>query len=178
MFTESPVPLEFTPVLGILVGVVLTLMLVAFVVILILRLKYQTHKTAKNNGRTNNRRQAQQHVSQNNGKKKEKTKANNNSKATPNEKDAEEYYCMTSSKRVESPNNKNVGKSTATVVVLKDIESSTLNNRQGDTLKGTTHSIINSPLLRDEVTNPDVILNCKYELENMQNHRPHNSIGK
>ena len=41
VFPESPVPLEFTPFLGILVGVVLTLVLVAFVVILILRIKYQ-----------------------------------------------------------------------------------------------------------------------------------------
>ena len=41
VFSESPVPLEFTPFLGILVGVVLTLVLVAFVVILILRIKYQ-----------------------------------------------------------------------------------------------------------------------------------------
>ena len=40
-FAESPVPLEFTPFLGILIGVVLTLVLVAFVVILILRIKYQ-----------------------------------------------------------------------------------------------------------------------------------------
>ena len=36
-FAESPVPLQFTPVLGILVGVVVTLMLVAFVILLVLR---------------------------------------------------------------------------------------------------------------------------------------------
>lgn len=36
-------PLTFTPVLGILVGGVLTLLLVAFVVILILRVKYKGH---------------------------------------------------------------------------------------------------------------------------------------
>jgi hypothetical protein len=36
------VPLEFTPVLGILVGVVTTLMLVALVIILVLRIKYKT----------------------------------------------------------------------------------------------------------------------------------------
>ena len=40
---ENPVPLEFTPVLGILIGVVITLMLVAFVIILVLRLKYKNN---------------------------------------------------------------------------------------------------------------------------------------
>ena len=89
LISESPVPLEFTPVLGILVGVVLTLMLVAFVVILVLRLKYQTNKT-KNNDRANNRKQNQQ----NNKNKQERTKANNTASAIPNDKDAEEYYCM------------------------------------------------------------------------------------
>ena len=44
-FTESPVPLEFTPVLGILIGVVVTLLLVAFVIMLILRLKYKNTST-------------------------------------------------------------------------------------------------------------------------------------
>ena len=42
IFAESPVPLEFTPVLGILIGVVVTLMLVAIVIILILRMKYKS----------------------------------------------------------------------------------------------------------------------------------------
>merc|ERR1712141_982894 len=42
---ESPVPLEFTPVLGILIGVVVTLMLVALVIMLILRLKYKNTST-------------------------------------------------------------------------------------------------------------------------------------
>ena len=91
MISESTVPLEFTPVLGILVGVVLTLMLVAFVVILVLRLKYQTNKT-KNNDRANNRKQNQHQ--QNNKNKQERTKANNTVSAIPNDKDAEEYYCM------------------------------------------------------------------------------------
>ena len=43
---ESPVPLEFTPVLGILIGVVLTLFLIALVIILVLRIKYKTNVAA------------------------------------------------------------------------------------------------------------------------------------
>ena len=39
-------PLEFTPVLGILIGVVLTLFLIALVVILVLRLKYKSSVAA------------------------------------------------------------------------------------------------------------------------------------
>ena len=66
-------------------------MLVAFVVILVLRLKYQTNKT-KNNDRANNRKQNQHQ--QNNKNKQERTKANNTVSAIPNDKDAEEYYCM------------------------------------------------------------------------------------
>ncbi len=42
--SESPVPLEFTPVLGIFIGVFATLFLVAFVTIMILRMKYRTGK--------------------------------------------------------------------------------------------------------------------------------------
>ena len=44
--TESPVPLEFTPVLGILIGVVLTLFVIALVIILVLRLKYKSSVSA------------------------------------------------------------------------------------------------------------------------------------
>ena len=43
---ESPVPLEFTPVLGILIGVVLTLFLIALVIILVLRIKYKSSVAA------------------------------------------------------------------------------------------------------------------------------------
>merc|ERR1719471_1294766 len=50
---ESPVPLEFTPVLGILIGVVVTLLLVAIVIILILRMKY---KSSQNKHDRENRR--------------------------------------------------------------------------------------------------------------------------
>ena len=39
-------PLEFTPVLGILIGVVLTLFVIALVIILVLRLKYKTSVAA------------------------------------------------------------------------------------------------------------------------------------
>ena len=39
-------PLEFTPVLGILIGVVLTLFFIALVIILVLRLKYKTSVAA------------------------------------------------------------------------------------------------------------------------------------
>ena len=52
-FAESPVPLEFTPVLGILIGVVVTLLLVAFVIMLILRLKYKTSKRNSQENRNN-----------------------------------------------------------------------------------------------------------------------------
>ena len=38
--------MEFTPVLGILIGVVLTLFLIALVVILVLRLKYKSSVAA------------------------------------------------------------------------------------------------------------------------------------
>ena len=44
--SESPVPLEFTPVLGILIGVVLTLFLIALVIILVLRIKYKSSVAA------------------------------------------------------------------------------------------------------------------------------------
>ena len=43
---ESPVPLEFTPVLGILIGVVLTLFFIALVIILVLRIKYKSSVAA------------------------------------------------------------------------------------------------------------------------------------
>ena len=56
-FTESPVPLEFTPVLGILIGVVVTLLLVAFVIMLILRIKYKTSKRNNHENRTANQAQ-------------------------------------------------------------------------------------------------------------------------
>ncbi len=47
---ENPpiVPVEFTPVLGVLIGVVLTLMLVALVIILVLRMKYKSGRAAAN----------------------------------------------------------------------------------------------------------------------------------
>jgi len=63
---ESPVPLEFTPVLGILVGVVVTLLLVALVIILILRLKYRHKPLSSPNVQVKS--------------------------AIPDEKDAEEYF--------------------------------------------------------------------------------------
>ena len=49
-FSESPVPLEFTPVLGILVGVVITLFAVACVIILVLRVKYRNGNGKRSNG--------------------------------------------------------------------------------------------------------------------------------
>ena len=70
--TESPVPLEFTPVLGILIGVVVTLLLVAFVIMLILRIKY---KNSKRNNQENGPR------------------------AQTDMEDDEEYFCLKPSER-------------------------------------------------------------------------------
>ena len=162
---ESPVPLEFTPVLGILVGVVLTLMLVAFVVILVLRLKYQTNKT-KNNDRVNNRKQNQHQ--QNNKNKQERTKANNTTSAMPDDKDAEEYYCM-------SLADENVGNKSGTQ------ETSNKNNsnmRHGSLLKGTTKYRQGNIPTPNEL-NPDVIPNRhKAQVMGHMNHQKNNSSGK
>ncbi len=60
IISESPVPLEFTPVLGILIGVVATLAAVAAAIVLIIRCKYSTSTDAKkgrrHNKNNNNRR--------------------------------------------------------------------------------------------------------------------------
>ena len=154
-------PLEFTPVLGILVGVVLTLMLVAFVVILVLRLKYQTNK-AKNNGRGNTKRQHQQHPK---NKRKGRTKANNPS-AIPNDKDAEEYYCMTlEDSKVETKNNR---------IVSKNIENVRLNS----SLKATNKNRQENSVIGVEL-NPDVIPNRhKAQIVTQSNHQKHSSVGK
>ena len=100
---ESPVPLEFTPVLGILVGVVLTLMLVVLVVILVLRLKYKK-KTAKDYANERNNANNGSPVGRGGGGrgsgKKKKFRHGDPADlaleaAKPNEKDHEDYYCLT-----------------------------------------------------------------------------------
>ena len=160
---ETPVPLEFTPVLGILVGVVLTLMLVAFVVILVLRLKYQTNNT-KNNDRANNRKQNQHQP--NNKNKQERTKANNTTSTRPDDKDAEEYYCM-------SLADENVGNKSG------ELEASNKNNsnvKHGSLLKSTAK--YRQPNLQNDL-NPDVIPNRhKAQVIGHMNHQKHNSSGK
>jgi len=81
---ESPVPLEFTPVLGILIGVVVTLLLVAFVIMLILRLKYKNTST-RSKQQQQNQIQRRGSNSSNNGQKYSR-------KAT--DPDDEEYFCL------------------------------------------------------------------------------------
>ena len=163
--SESPVPLEFTPVLGILVGVVLTLMLVAFVVILVLRLKYQTNK-AKNTDRANNRKQNQHQ--QNNKNKQERTKANNTT-SIPDDKDAEEYYCM-------SLANENSGNKSDTLSSSnKNISNS---RRQVAMLKSSSKHANENQLISNEL-NPDVIPNRhKAQVVSQINHPKSNSSGK
>ena len=163
--SESPVPLEFTPVLGILVGVVLTLMLVAFVVILVLRLKYQTNK-AKNTDRANNRKQNQHQ--QNNKNKQERTKANNTT-SIPDDKDAEEYYCM-------SLANDNSGNKSDTLSSSnKNISNS---RRQGAMQKSSSKHANGNQLISNEL-NPDVIPNRhKAQVVSQINHPKSNSSGK
>ena len=157
--------MEFTPVLGILVGVVLTLMLVAFVVILVLRLKYQTNKT-KNNDRANNRKQNQHQ--QNNKNKQERTKANNTASAIPNDKDAEEYYCM-------SLADENVGNKRDTQQASNKNNS---NIRHGSLLKGSAKYRQQNSTIQNEI-NPDVIPNRhKAQVIGHINHQKHNSSGK
>ncbi len=80
--SESPVPLEFTPVLGILIGVVVTLLLVAFVIMLILRMKYKSSKMHQQPGPK--RRESS---TSNNGF----CQSRNNDNLDP---DAEEYFCL------------------------------------------------------------------------------------
>ena len=82
-FSESPVPLEFTPVLGILIGVVVTLLLVAFVIMLILRLKYKNTST-RNKQQQNQTMQRRGSNNSNNGGCRSR-------KADP---DDEEYFCL------------------------------------------------------------------------------------
>ena len=149
--------------LGILVGVVLTLMLVAFVVILVLRLKYQTNKT-KNNDRANNRKQNQHQ--QNNKNKQERTKANNTNSAIPDDKDAEEYYCMSlRDDKVGNKSDMHVSKGNVNVRHNVMIKCPT-KNRQGN-------STISSEL------NPDVIPNRqKAQIISHINHQKHHSSGK
>ena len=86
---ESPVALEFTPVLGILIGVVATMLLVAFVIILVLRIKYKTGKRI--NGKTTSVT-----MHSNSGRRYETAALDNHlkAKATPNQKDEEEYFCL------------------------------------------------------------------------------------
>ena len=148
--------------LGILVGVVLTLMLVAFVVILVLRLKYQTNKT-KNNGRANNRKQNQQ---QQTNKKRERTKANNPTSAIPDDKDAEEYYCMSlRDDKVENKSDLQVSKGNANVRHNIMIKGSS-KDRQGNSTIG--HEL-----------NPDVVPNRhKAQIIGHINHQKHHSSGK
>ena len=43
-FLESPVPLQFTPFLGILAGIILTLLFIVLVIIFVIRLKYKYNK--------------------------------------------------------------------------------------------------------------------------------------
>ena len=157
--------MEFTPVLGILVGVVLTLMLVAFVVILVLRLKYQTNK-AKNTDRANNRKQNQHQ--QNNKNKQERTKANNTT-SIPDDKDAEEYYCM-------SLANENSGNKSDTLSSSnRNISNS---RRQGAMLKSSSKHANGNQLISNEL-NPDVIPNRhKAQVVSQINHPKSNSSGK
>lgn len=81
---ESPVPLEFTPVLGILIGVVLTLLLVALVIILVLRIKYRNHKPPQN----------MQNLASRQPKDRTFKPDLNVKSAIPTQQDAEEYYCI------------------------------------------------------------------------------------
>ena len=161
LISESPVPLEFTPVLGILVGVVLTLMLVAFVVILVLRLKYQTNKT-KNNDRANNRKQNQQ----NNKNKQERTKANNTASAIPNDKDAEEYYCMSLADENKSDTTQRQVSYKNDTHLKKPQTFNSAKYRQGNVL------------VQQEI-NPDVIPNRhKAQVTGQLNQQKHNGSGK
>ena len=162
MISESPVPLEFTPVLGILVGVVLTLMLVAFVVILVLRLKYQTNKT-KNNDRANNRKQNQHQ--QNNKNKQERTKANNTASAIPNDKDAEEYYCMSLADGNKSDTQRQVS------------YKNDANSKKAPLLNSSKYRQGNVTVQQE--INPDVIPNRhKAQVVGHLNQQKHNSSGK
>ena len=45
MLSESPVPLQFTPVLGVLAGIVLSMFLLILVVVMVIRLKYRYSKS-------------------------------------------------------------------------------------------------------------------------------------
>eukprot|EP00094_Tigriopus_californicus_P006982 TCALIF_06722-PB protein Name:"Similar to Nphs1 Nephrin (Rattus norvegicus)" AED:0.15 eAED:0.15 QI:0/0.73/0.56/0.93/0.46/0.5/16/48/873 len=126
---ESPVPLEFTPVLGILIGVVLTLLLVALVIILVLRIKYRNHKPPQNMQNLGSRRQA----------KERPFKPDHNIKsAIPTQQDAEEYFCI----QQPHPDDDNDQSQT---YLLKE---STLSHRQcprSTEINGSHMSLVGSP---------------------------------
>ena len=154
--------MEFTPVLGILVGVVLSLLLVAFVVILVLRLKYQTNK-AKSNGRANNRKQNQR---QPNNTKKDRTKANNLTSTTQDDKDAEDFYCM--SLRDDKMENKSdmTSSSSNTAARHNALLHDSSKTRQGNLSMGSE-------------INPDIIPNPhKAHIVGHINHQKQHSSGK
>lgn len=107
-------PLEFTPVLGILIGVVLTLMLVGLVIILVLRLKYKSNVaanfktsvaaaaasnssstgTAAASGGSRRRRGSSPGSGSNGINGGGRYDSDTLKAAMPTRKDAEEYYCM------------------------------------------------------------------------------------
>lgn len=128
-FVESPVPLEFTPVLGILIGVVVTLLLVAFVIMLILRMKYKTSK----------RMQQQQRRG---------SSTNSNNGQSRNDPDAEEYFCL-------KPSSDNNSSSKPTVVATA-AQNSHQNSARNHKVNGGHHQL-RPTLGAIEDHNPDLI---------------------
>jgi len=139
---ESPVPLEFTPVLGILIGVVVTLLLVAFVIMLILRLKYKNTST-RNKQQQNQTMQRRGSNNSNNGGCRSR-------KADP---DDEEYFCL-------RPTNTTVA-TEATMVASKPnvVATAAIRNHKVNGGPGGGHGGHHQPQRPTDIDhhNPDVI---------------------